>query len=163
MNVPVKFFGLTGYVLGGSGALTFHPTGNAGGAVPGADAQAKAVILYGGGADSGFTRRLALGANTVGSSTRLPISTSELISDAWTYTAEPLGWPRLQFLGRMGSRDNPQPRLVLAARSSNDCALNQHARDGSCSLTRPGSQHPPGPQDGLRLKGPGCAHIWAHA
>lgn len=53
VNIPAKFFGLKPYVLGGSGALTFHPTGNAGGFVPGADTQAKAVILYGGGADFG--------------------------------------------------------------------------------------------------------------
>src|SRR5215831_3466341 len=36
VSLPVRFYGLRLYVLGGSGALTFHPTGNAGGVVAGA-------------------------------------------------------------------------------------------------------------------------------
>ena len=90
VNVPVKFFGLRPYVLGGSGALTFHPTGNEGGAVPGADTQAKAVILYGGGADFGLTRHLSLRAEYRGYIYKTPdFGVRSLTSGGWTHTAQP--------------------------------------------------------------------------
>jgi len=90
VNLPVRFYGLRPYVLGGSGALTFHPTGNAGGAVPGADTQAKAVILYGGGADFGLTRHLALRAEYRGFIYKTPdFGLQGLNSNSWTHTALP--------------------------------------------------------------------------
>ena len=90
VNVPVKFFGLRPYVLGGSGALVFHPTGNGGGAVPGADTQAKAVILYGGGADFGLTRHWALRAEYRGFIYNTPdFGVQGLSNDGWTHTAQP--------------------------------------------------------------------------
>ena len=58
--VTVPSFGrLKPYVLAGSGALAFVPTKNTGALVPGAGNQAKAVFLYGGGADYDFTRHIA--------------------------------------------------------------------------------------------------------
>lgn len=90
VNVPVNFFGLRPYVLGGSGALTFHPTGNAGGFAPGADTQAKAVVLYGGGADFGLTRHLALRAEYRGFIYKTPdFGLRSLSNDGWTHTAQP--------------------------------------------------------------------------
>ena len=90
ISVPVKFFGLRPYVLGGSGALTFHPTGNAGGSVPGADTQAKAVILYGGGADFALTRHLALRAEYRGFVYKAPdFGLQSLNIHSWTHTAQP--------------------------------------------------------------------------
>ena len=90
VNLPVRFFGLRPYVLGGSGALTFHPTGNGSGAVPGADTQAKAVILYGGGADFGLTRHLALRAEYRGFIYKNPdFGLRSLSIDGWTHTAQP--------------------------------------------------------------------------
>jgi len=90
VNVPVKFFGLRPYVLGGSGALIFHPTGNASAAVSGADTQAKGVILYGGGADFGLTRHFALRAEYRGYIYKTPdFGLRSLSSDGWTHTAQP--------------------------------------------------------------------------
>ena len=90
VNLPVRFYGFRPYVLGGSGALTFHPTGNSAGAVPGADTQAKAVILYGGGADFGLTRHLALRAEYRGYIYKNPdFGVQSLSSNGWTHTAQP--------------------------------------------------------------------------
>lgn len=90
VNLPIKFFGLSPYVLGGSGALVFHPTGNSGGFVPGADTQAKAVILYGGGADFGLTRHLALRAEYRGFVYKTPdFGVQSLTTNSWTHTAQP--------------------------------------------------------------------------
>ena len=90
VNIPARFFGLKPYVLGGSGALTFHPTGKAGGFVPGADTQAKAVILYGGGADFGLTRHLAVRVEYRGFIYKTPdFGLRTLSNDGWTHTAQP--------------------------------------------------------------------------
>jgi opacity protein-like surface antigen len=50
------------YVLAGAGALVFDPTNNAGQSVPGALQQAKAALVYGGGADFPLLRHVALRA-----------------------------------------------------------------------------------------------------
>jgi opacity protein-like surface antigen len=49
-------------VLAGAGALVFDPTGNAGGFVSGAQSQAKATFVCGGGADYELTRHFTLRA-----------------------------------------------------------------------------------------------------
>ena len=54
VNLPLAFNSFSPYVLGGGGSLVFHPTGNAGGSVPGPDTQAKGAFLYGGGVNYAF-------------------------------------------------------------------------------------------------------------
>ena len=59
--VTVPSFGrLRPYVLAGSGALAFVPTQNTGAFVPGASNQARAVFVYGGGADYGISKHFAV-------------------------------------------------------------------------------------------------------
>jgi opacity protein-like surface antigen len=89
--VTIPSFGrLKPYVLAGSGALTFVPTQNAGGFVPGAGNQAKAVFLYGGGADYVFTRHLALRLEYRGFVYKSPdFGLINLRTDATTHTAQP--------------------------------------------------------------------------
>jgi opacity protein-like surface antigen len=60
VNLPFRIARLNPYVLGGGGSLVFHPTGNAGGFVSGADTQAKGAFLYGGGVNYALTRHLSL-------------------------------------------------------------------------------------------------------
>src|SRR5258706_11377336 len=74
VTAPHKIIGLKPYVLAGSGALIFEPTGNLGGFVSGASNQARAVFLYGVGVDYDLTQHFALRAeyrvpNTAGSCT----------------------------------------------------------------------------------------------
>jgi opacity protein-like surface antigen len=59
VNLPWNPHRINPYVLAGTGALVFHPTQNVGGIVPGAGTQARAVFVYGGGLDFGFTKHLA--------------------------------------------------------------------------------------------------------
>jgi opacity protein-like surface antigen len=49
ISLPFRISRLNPYALGGGGSLIFHPTGNAGGFVSGADTQWKGAFLYGGG------------------------------------------------------------------------------------------------------------------
>lgn len=89
VNLPLTFYKFHPYVLGGSGALTFHPTGN-GAPVPGADTQAKAVILYGGGADYALTRHFAVRAEYRGYAYKTPdFGLQSLTTNSWTHTAQP--------------------------------------------------------------------------
>lgn len=60
VTVPTEVFRLKPYLLAGSGALIFQPTNNRGGFVPDTDYRAKAVFVYGGGADLGLTKHFAL-------------------------------------------------------------------------------------------------------
>jgi opacity protein-like surface antigen len=58
VGLPFRIARLNPYVLGGGGSLVFHPTGNAGGFVSGADTQAKGAFLYGGGVNYALTKHL---------------------------------------------------------------------------------------------------------
>jgi opacity protein-like surface antigen len=62
ISLPFTISRLNPYVLGGGGSLVFHPTGNAGGFVPGATTQAKGAFLYGAGVNYTLTRRISLRA-----------------------------------------------------------------------------------------------------
>lgn len=57
VTFPYRIGRVKPYALAGAGALVFDPTGNAGGFVPGAERQAKAAFVYGGGADISIVRR----------------------------------------------------------------------------------------------------------
>ncbi len=63
VTAPHRIFRLAPYVLAGTGALVFDPTGNAGGSISGAQSQSKAAFVYGGAGTSHFA------PNTVVSST----------------------------------------------------------------------------------------------
>jgi opacity protein-like surface antigen len=60
VNLPVSIHRMRPYVLAGAGALVFNPTGNAGGFVSGAERQARAAFVYGGGIDYRLLRHVAL-------------------------------------------------------------------------------------------------------
>src|SRR3984957_16162285 len=60
IGLPFRISRLSPSVLGGGGSLVFHPTGNAGGFVSGADTQAKGAFLYGAGVNYALTRHLSL-------------------------------------------------------------------------------------------------------
>ncbi len=62
VTAPHRIFRLAPYVLAGTGALVFDPTGNAGGSVSGAQSQSKAAFVYGGGADYDLSRHFTLRA-----------------------------------------------------------------------------------------------------
>lgn len=90
VNLPFKVYKFRPYVLGGSGALTFNPTGNAGASVSGADTQSKAVILYGGGMDFAITRHISARAEYRGYVYKSPdFGLQSLTSNSWTHTAQP--------------------------------------------------------------------------
>jgi opacity protein-like surface antigen len=78
------------YVLGGAGALVFDPTGNAGGFVAGAERQAKAAFVYGGGVDYKLFYRVALRAEYRGFVYKRPdFGLASLNSDVTAHTAQP--------------------------------------------------------------------------
>jgi opacity protein-like surface antigen len=90
VTAPMKFAKLTPFVLAGAGALIFDPTGEAGGFVPGADSQAKAAFVYGGGADYDLTKHLAIRVEYRGFVYKRPdFGLPSLNSDATTHTAQP--------------------------------------------------------------------------
>jgi len=90
VSLPVSVARLRPYVLSGSGALVFDPTGNAGGVVAGARRQAKAAFVYGGGADYGVTKHLALRVEYRGLVYKRPdFELSSLNSDVVAHTAQP--------------------------------------------------------------------------
>lgn len=60
VDLPVSIHRVRPYVLAGAGALVFNPTGNAGGFVSGAERQARAAFVYGGGLDYKVMRHVAL-------------------------------------------------------------------------------------------------------
>jgi len=90
VSLPFRFSRFSPYVLGGGGSLVFHPTGNAGGFVPGADTQAKGAFLYGGGANYTLTKRLSLRAEYRGYVYKdADFGVRALNTDSWTHTAQP--------------------------------------------------------------------------
>ena len=87
---PVSVAKLRPYLLSGSGALVFDPTASSGGTVPGAQRQAKAAFVYGGGADYDLTRHLSLRAEYRGFVYKRPdFGLSNLNSDVTAHTAQP--------------------------------------------------------------------------
>lgn len=90
VTAPHKIIGLKPYVLAGSGALIFEPTGNGGGFVSGASTQARPVFLYGGGVDYDLTAHFALRAEYRGFVYDWSdFGFSSLHSGATTHTAQP--------------------------------------------------------------------------
>jgi opacity protein-like surface antigen len=77
-------------VLAGVGALVFDPTGNAGGFLSGAQSQARAAFVYGGGADYELTKHFMLRAEYRGFVYERPdFDLATLHSGATTHTAQP--------------------------------------------------------------------------
>jgi opacity protein-like surface antigen len=90
VSLPFRIARLNPYVLGGGGSLVFHPTGNAGGFVSGADTQAKGAFLYGGGVKYALTRHLSLLAEYRGYVYKdADFGVRALNTDTWTHTAQP--------------------------------------------------------------------------
>ncbi|MBO0862918.1 MAG: porin family protein [Chloracidobacterium sp.] len=84
-HVPGRIFGLRPFALAGAGALTFNPTNNFG-----ADTQAKAAFVYGGGADYDINDHFALRLEYRGLLYKRPdFGLTALNSDALTHTAQP--------------------------------------------------------------------------
>jgi outer membrane immunogenic protein len=78
------------YLLAQGGALIFNPTGNKGGAVPGADTQAKGAFVYGGGAEFPFLKHVSLRTEYRGFVYKAPdFGLKGLNTDATTHTAQP--------------------------------------------------------------------------
>jgi opacity protein-like surface antigen len=90
VNAPGRVFGFRPFALAGAGALTFSPTNNLGGIVPGADTQAKAAFVYGGGGDFDINDRFALRLEYRGLVYKRPdFGLTALNFDATTHTAQP--------------------------------------------------------------------------
>jgi opacity protein-like surface antigen len=90
ISLPFRISRFNPYVLGGGGSLVFHPTGNAGGFVSGADTQAKGAFLYGGGVNYALTRHLSLLAEYRGYVYKdADFGVKALNTDSWTHTAQP--------------------------------------------------------------------------
>ena len=94
LTSPGRIAGLRPYALAGAGALTFDPTNklanNLGGLVFGADRQAKAALVYGGGADFDITDHFALRLEYRGLVYKRPdFGLGLLDSSATTHTAQP--------------------------------------------------------------------------
>jgi opacity protein-like surface antigen len=78
------------YGLVGGGVLTFDPSGELGGFVPGASTQSKAAFLYGGGVDFKISKLISLRGEYRGLVYKRPdFDVSSLDSDATTHTAQP--------------------------------------------------------------------------
>src|SRR5712664_2806338 len=60
ITAPRRVFRLHPYALAGAGALVFDPTVNLGGFVSGAQSQAKAAFVYGGGVDYDLSKHFTL-------------------------------------------------------------------------------------------------------
>lgn len=90
ISLPFGIARFNPYVLGGGGSLIFHPTGNAGGFVPGADTQAKGTFVYGAGANYTLTKHVSLRAEYRGYVYKdADFGLKALNSDSWTHTAQP--------------------------------------------------------------------------
>ena len=90
ISLPFRISRLSPYVLGGGGSLIFHPTGNAGGFVPGADTQAKGTFLYGGGFNYALTKHFSVLAEYRGYVYKdADFGIRALNTDSWTHTAQP--------------------------------------------------------------------------
>jgi opacity protein-like surface antigen len=89
-HTPGRVLGFRPFALAGVGALTFSPTSNIGGIVPGSDTQAKATFVYGGGADFDINDHFALRLEYRGLVYQRPdFGVPPLNSDAITHTAQP--------------------------------------------------------------------------
>ena len=90
ISLPFRISRLNPYVLGGGGSLVFHPTGNAGGFLSGADTQAQGAFLYGGGVDYTLTRHWSVRAEYRGYVYKdADFGVRALNTDSWTHTAQP--------------------------------------------------------------------------
>ncbi len=90
VTAPHRIFRLNPFVLAGAGALVFDPTGNGGGFVSGAQSQARAAFVYGGGADYELTKHFTLRAEYRGFVYERPdFQLDALHSGATTHTAQP--------------------------------------------------------------------------
>ena len=90
VKLPLHISKFSPYALAGGGGLIFHPTGNGGGFVPGADTQAKGAFLYGAGADYVLTNHFSLRAEYRGFIYKDPdFGLQSLKTDTWTHTAQP--------------------------------------------------------------------------
>jgi opacity protein-like surface antigen len=90
IGLPFRIRRLSPYVLGGGGSLVFHPTGNAGGFVSGADTQAKGAFLYGGGVNYVMSRHWSIRAEYRGYVYKdADFGVRALNTDRWTHTAQP--------------------------------------------------------------------------
>ena len=87
---PRRIFGINPYVLAGAGALVFDATGNAGGFISGAQSQARAAFVYGGGADYELSKHFMLRAEYRGFVYERPdFDLATLHSGTTTHTAQP--------------------------------------------------------------------------
>jgi opacity protein-like surface antigen len=90
ISLPFRISRLSPYVLGGGGSLVFHPTGNAGGFLSGANTQAKAALLYGAGVNYTLTRHWSVLAEYRGYVYKdADFGVRALNTDSWTHTAQP--------------------------------------------------------------------------
>lgn len=81
------------FLLAGSGALMFDAKNNAGASMSGAQRQAKAAFLYGGGVDYELTHHLALRAEYRSLVFVVPDSNiAALNADKVTHVAQPSAW-----------------------------------------------------------------------
>jgi len=89
-HTPGRVLGFRPFALAGVGALTFSPTSNFGGIVPGSDTQAKAAFVYGGGADYDINDHFAFRLEYRGLVYKRPdFGLTPLNSDATAHTAQP--------------------------------------------------------------------------
>src|SRR5215470_5073973 len=89
-HTPGRVLGFRPFALAGAGALTFSPINNFGGIAIGADTQAKAAFVYGGGADYDINDHFALRLEYRGLVYKRPdFGLTPLNSDATTHTAQP--------------------------------------------------------------------------
>ncbi len=87
---PIAVMKLKPFLLAGSGALVFDPRNGAGTSIAGAQRQAKAAFLYGGGVDYDLTHHLALRAEYRGLVYKTPdFNISALNTDKVTHMAQP--------------------------------------------------------------------------
>jgi opacity protein-like surface antigen len=90
VNLPLRISRFSPYVLGGGGSLVFHPTGNAGGFVPGADTQARGTFLYGVGTNYTLSKHFSLRAEYRGYVYKdADFGIQNLKTDSWTHAAQP--------------------------------------------------------------------------
>lgn len=90
VTAPGRIVGFKPFALAGAGALTFAPTDRLGGFVLGADRQARAAFVYGGGADFGITDHLAFRVEYRGFVYKRPdFGLASLDSSATAHTAQP--------------------------------------------------------------------------
>jgi opacity protein-like surface antigen len=90
ISLPFAIGRFNPYVLGGGGSLVFHPTGNVGGFMSGADTQAKGAFLYGVGVNYTLTKHFSLRGEYRGYVYKdADFGVRALNTDSWTHTAQP--------------------------------------------------------------------------